>query len=216
MCFWKTKQLNIGGTNLTNVQYANIDNQGKFIDTMKYHQQSLSPLAKNASEIEKKSKRASCLKFIEKNETYSATFNSSHNNYKNWILDYLWGGKWVIPYEKNQNPPRLRISSRKWFFSNTEFYSSLKNEIINDESYENVKQFRKLLRLKKPLELNDIYNFQNTIIFCEIFENKAREMMRKFPYNPRKCTSASSLSGCIHRFLLKSIITLPTQAEIVD
>ena len=41
-------------------------------------------------------------------------------------------------------------------------------------------------------------------------------MMRKFPYNPRKCTSASSLSGCIHRFLLKAIIALPTQAEIVD
>ena len=213
MCFWKTKQLNIGGTNLTNVQYANIDNQGKFIDTMKYHQQSLSPLAKNASEIEKKNIRASCLKIIEKNETYSATFNSSHNNYKNWILDYLSGGKCVIPYEKNQNPPRLRISSQKWFFSNTEFYSSLKNEIINDESYENVKQFRKLLRLKKPLELNDIYNFQNTIMFCEIFENKAREMMRKFQYNPRKCTSASSLSGCIHRFLLKSIIMLPIQAD---
>ena len=115
-------------------------------------------------------------------------------------------------WEKSK-PPRLRISSRKWFFSNTEFYSSLKNEIINDESYENVKQFRKLLRLKKPLELNDIYNFQNTIIFCKIFEDKAREMMCKFPYNPRKCTSASSLSGCIHRFLLKSIITLPTQAD---
>ena len=80
---------------------------------MKYYQQSHSSLAKNASEIEKKNIRASCLKFIEKNETYSATFNSSHNNYKNWILDYLSGGKCVIPYEKNQNPPRLRISSRK-------------------------------------------------------------------------------------------------------
>ena len=41
-------------------------------------------------------------------------------------------------------------------------------------------------------------------------------MMRKFPYNPRKCTTASLLSGCIHRFLLKAIIALPTQAEIVD
>ena len=40
--------------------------------------------------------------------------------------------------------------------------------------------------------------------------------MQKFPYNPRKCTSASSLSGCIHRFLSKAIIALPTRAEIVD
>ena len=52
--------------NLTNVQYANIGKQVKYIDTIKYYQQSLSSLAKNASEIEKKDIRASCLKFIEK------------------------------------------------------------------------------------------------------------------------------------------------------
>ena len=66
------------------------------------------------------------------------------------------------------------------------------------------------------MELNDIYNFLETIILCEIFENRAREMIRKFLYNPRKFTSASSLSGCIHTFLSKAIIALPTQAEIVD
>ena len=54
LCFWRTKQLNIGGTNLTNVQYANIGNQIEFIDTMKYYQQSLSSLAKNASKFEQK------------------------------------------------------------------------------------------------------------------------------------------------------------------
>ena len=73
-----------------------------------------------------------------------------------------------------------------------------------------------MFRLKKLSELNDIYNFQDTITLCEIFENRAREMMRKFPYNPQKCTSASSLSGCIHRFLSKAFIALPTQAVIVD
>ena len=36
LCVWRTKQLNIRGTNLTNVQYANIGLQVKFIDTMKY------------------------------------------------------------------------------------------------------------------------------------------------------------------------------------
>ena len=28
---------------------------------------------------------------------------------------------------------------------------------------------------------NDIYNFQDTIILCKIFENGPREMMCKFP-----------------------------------
>ena len=82
--------------NLTNVQYANIGNQVKFIDTIKYYQQSLLSFAQNASEIKKKNIRTLCLKFIEKNETYSAIFNSLPDNDKNWILDYLRGGKGVI------------------------------------------------------------------------------------------------------------------------
>ena len=53
-CVWRTKQLNIGGTNVTNVQYANIGNQVKFIDTMKYHQQSRSSLAKMLVELKRK------------------------------------------------------------------------------------------------------------------------------------------------------------------
>ena len=35
----------VGGTNLTNINFANIGEQIKFIDTMKYYQQSLSALA---------------------------------------------------------------------------------------------------------------------------------------------------------------------------
>ena len=132
------------------------------------------------------------------------------------MLDYLCGGKWVIPYEKIKSHEELDDVLEDEFFSKTKFYSSLKKEIIDDESYQSVKKFWKLMQLNKPSELNDIYNFQDTIILCEIFENSAIEMMQKFPYNPQKCTSDSSLSGCIHRFLSKAVIGLPTQAEIVD
>ena len=41
-------------------------------------------------------------------------------------------------------------------------------------------------------------------------------MMNRFPYNPRKCSSASSLSTCIHKFLAKRIITLPAKAKVVE
>ena len=100
--------------------------------------------------------------------------------------DYLCGAKRVIRYEKIKIYHDLQSVPENDFFSKTEFYSLLKNEIIDDESHENVKRFWKLFRLKNLLELNDIYNFQDTIILCEIFENRAREMMRKFSYNPRK------------------------------
>ena len=113
---WRTKQSNIGRMNLTNVQYANIGNQVKFIDTMKYHQQCLSSLAKNASEIEKKNIRASCLKFIEKNKTYSAICNSLPNNDENLILDCLCGGKEVIAYEKIKTDQDLESVPENDFF----------------------------------------------------------------------------------------------------
>ena len=60
LCVWHTKQLNAGGTNLTNVQYANIDSQVRFIDTIKYYNRSLLFLAKVADENEKINIRKSC------------------------------------------------------------------------------------------------------------------------------------------------------------
>ena len=72
------------------------------------------------------------------------------------------------------------------------------------------------MSFKKLSDLNDICNFQDTIILCEIFENRVTEMAKKFPYNPRKCTSISTLSGCIHRYLSKVIILFLTNAETVE
>ena len=63
MAYKRTKQLNIGGTNLTNVQYENIGSKVKFIDTIKYYSQSLSLLTKSVDENEKRNTRKSCQKF---------------------------------------------------------------------------------------------------------------------------------------------------------
>lgn len=77
LCVWRKKQLSIVGTNLTNVQYARIDTQVKFIDTTKYYQQSLS------NDVEKKNIRQSCKRLIENNGTYSLVFNSLSDENKN-------------------------------------------------------------------------------------------------------------------------------------
>ena len=130
---------------------------------------------------------------------------------KEWILDYLCSVK-----------GKKILSLKLRFYRMTEFYSSLKNKIIKPAKYKNVKKKKRKkknwqkMRIKKLLDLNHIYNFQGTTILWEIFENRTNQMMNRFPYNPRKCLSASSLSGCIHRFLSKTIIALPTKAEIVQ
>ena len=99
------------------------------------------------------------------------------------------------------------------FFLPHNFYSSLKDDIMTLEEYENVKKFYLTMKLKNLGELNKIYNFQDTIILCEIFKQRSEHLQKLFKYNPRKCNSASSFSGCVHRDKSKCLIALPTDAE---
>ena len=62
-------------------------------------------------------------------------------------------------------------------------------------------------------DLNDLYNMQDTILLCEIIENRFQQMQEKFGFNPRKINFASTLSGCVQRDLSKVIIALPTKFE---
>ena len=60
-----------------------------------------------------------------------------------------------------------------------------------------LKNFFETMKLKDLGELNKIYNFQDTIILCEIFEQRSMHLQKLFKYNPRKCNSVSSFSGCV-------------------
>ena len=85
------------------------------------------------------------------------------------------------------------------FFEKIDFYSSLKEKNISDKKYEDVKKLFKLLRLETLGNMNKIYNIQDTLILCEIFEQRSMLLEKLFKFNPRKCNSASSFSGCVQR-----------------
>ena len=51
---WGTKEFNMGGTNLTNVNFANISSEVKVIDTLKYYQTSLANISSTAKRNRKK------------------------------------------------------------------------------------------------------------------------------------------------------------------
>ena len=73
--------------------------------------------------------------------------------------------------------------------------------------------------MRKLGDMNDLYNMQDVILLCEIIENRFEKMNKKFGFNPRKCNSASTLSGCVQRNQSKVIIALPTNyshAEIFE
>ena len=91
----------------------------------------------------------------------------------------------------------------------------LKDTIITEEEYNNIKKFYQRLKLKDLGELNKICNFQDTIILCEIFEQRSDHLQKLFKFNPRKCNSRSLFSSCMHRDKSKCLIAFPTDAEHV-
>ena len=65
-------------------------------------------------------------------------------------------------------------------------------------------------------DLNDLYITQDVILLTEIIESRLQAMQNSYGFNPRKCSSASSMSGCIEREMLKIILALPTKYDHVE
>ena len=113
-----------------------------------------------------------------------------------WVLAYLSTVKGTIPYEMIMGYDSLdNLPEDGNFFPLHNFYSGLKDDVITTEEYENVKKFYHTMKLKNLGKLNKIYNFQDTIILCEIFEQRSEHLQRLFKYNPRKWNFANSFSA---------------------
>ena len=213
---WGTTELNMGGTNLTNINFANISPQVKIIDTLKYYQTALANLSSTTDKNEKDKIKDVTKSFLEKHVYFCKTWGCLLTKDKESILNMIAEGKGVMPYEKINDIHSLsEIVPEDDFFKHTEFYSSLKQSNISLEEYGNVKFLYKKLRMRNLGDMNDLYNVQDAIILCEIIENRFEQMYQKFGFNPRKCNSAGTLSGCVQRETSKVIITLPTNFELL-
>ena len=51
--------------------------------------------------------------------------------------------------------------------------------------------------------MNDLYNAQDVILLSGIMKSRFEFTYQIYFYNPRKCNSTSSLSGCIRRDVKK-------------
>ena len=205
---WETTQIKIGAKNASNINFVLIGNQVRFIDTIKYFQQSLGNLAASMTDSEKENIKASFERVLAYRIFVFETMED-----REWVLDYLASGKGTIPYQSiteldalSKQPPEDGD-----FFDKESFYSTL----ISDEEYENVKKFFKLLKLETLGHLNKLYNIQDTLITCEVFKQRSQLLQELFKFNPRKCNSASAFSGYVHRNKSKCNIALPLDTKIV-
>ena len=216
---WETSNLNMGGTNLTNMNYANISNQIKIIDTIKYYQISLANISNTAAFNEKVNIENTVALYLKQHSYFSKVWFALNQERKIKIVQIISKGKGAIPYEKIINMDSLNLTPEKDFFDYTEFFSSLNNKNIETAVYEDMKFLYKTLKMRNLGDMNDLYNMQDVILLSEIIENRFQKMQDKFGFNPRKCNSASTLSGCIQRNQSKVIISLSTNykhAEIFE
>ena len=79
--------------------------------------------------------------------------------------------KGTIPYEMITRFDSLAIAPVKEFFAIEQFYSRLKGGLISEEEYKPVKKLYLTLKMENLGELNELHNFQDTIILWEIFES---------------------------------------------
>ena len=90
---------------------------------------------------------------------------------------------------------------------------SLRDDIISRENDNAVKKLYQTLKLENLAEMNELYNFQDTTDLCKIFESRTTYLQKMLKFNPRKCNSATSFSGCVHRDKSKCLIAFRTDSE---
>ena len=212
---WGSKDLNFGGNNLTNINFGNIRNEIKFMDTLQYYQKSLGELASTLTENEKKiCKNFSMAIFkpallfwrdLEIFKWCSKNKNIGHNcrrkrHYSIWKNCYMNS---LFSTPKNGT-----------FFEKTEFFSKLKQKAVSDEDYTTSFYLYKTLKMWHLGDMNDLYNVQDVILLSVICKSRFQFMHKRYGFNPRKCNSASTLSGCIEREMSRVINALPTSNEV--
>ena len=117
---WRTKDINVGGKNLTNLNYASID-KFKFIDTMRYYQTSLGQLSESLSPKEKENISKLTIQFLNNHDYFSTVWINLTNHQRNKIIEIIVSGKSVIPYEKIETIDSLSCKPEDGFFFSKNF-----------------------------------------------------------------------------------------------
>ena len=131
---WDTKDINLGGINLTNINFANLGSETKYIDTLKYYQKSLWQLAATLSVDEKLTVNKVTEQFLRQHDYFSEVWKFLSPQQKEKILDIVADGKGIIPYEKIVDVNSLSLTPENGiFFEKSEFYSNLKQKSVEDE-----------------------------------------------------------------------------------
>ena len=171
---------------------------------MKYCQKSLADLSSTLTPEEKRAAEKVTKQFFNQHNYFSTVWPYLTLKLQESVLDIVTSGKGITPYELIVDMQSLLLTpDDEQFWNKTEFFSELKLQAVDDESYENSKFLFKTLKMRNLGDLNDLYDTQDVILLCEILESRFQAMQNTYGFNPRKCNLASTLSGCTEREMSK-------------
>ena len=104
------------------------------------------------------------------------------------------------------------LPTRKMFFFASSFLLQFKKSIISEEDYKAVKKIYRTQELGNLGQLSKLYNFRDTS-WLRYSSGELSTSKNAFKFNPRKCNSTSSFSGCVYRDKSKCLIPHHTRAE---
>ena len=126
LCVWRTKNVSIGGKNVTDIQYASIGDHVKFIDTVKCYQQSQANLVENCDEDERENIKKSLLHFLQNHPKYRTKFEKLTENEKNGLSNILALARELFHMKKIKGWSDLDSHPKGEFFTKTEFLARSK------------------------------------------------------------------------------------------
>ena len=132
MTNWDTKDVSIGGSYLTHINYANINGgELKCINTLKYYQKNLGQFVDTLSEKEKEAIKKLSEQFLKQHDYFSENWKYLGPSQKEKFLDIVAGGKSLIPHEKIvYQCSFFLVLENGTFFEETEFFCELKNKAV--------------------------------------------------------------------------------------
>ena len=126
---WCSKELNIGGTNLTQANYGNICGEIRLIDSLKLYQRSLDELSSILTAGEKNPVKNLTETFLNEHYYFCTVWPYLSLKNKDKILEIISEGKEIIPYEIIVDMESFFTKPENEFWEKTEFFWSLLKHI---------------------------------------------------------------------------------------
>ena len=212
----RSKELNIGGINFTQINFSKNTGEIKFIDSLKYYQKSLTELVSILFDEEKISVKKLTEQVFNQHHCFCKVWAYLNSTKNETFLKIVSEAKGFIPYELIINMDSFFQAPDNEFWEKTKFFSEWKQAAVNNNDYENSKYLYQTVKTRNLGDMSNLYNAHYVILLSEIIESSFQVMKNTYEFNPRKCNSASSMSGYIERKMSRIILTFPAKLEHVE